>query len=366
MAERVYIHIGAPKTGTTYLQQVCDLNRKAMKAAGVLYPRLPGIAHHSALWDLRQMWKTRDFNFDVRGDWDKAVRRVVGWEGSAALLSSELFVYAEKDEIAKALSAFGETEVHVVYTARDLVRQVPAVWQERLRNQRTMRYDVFVADVLGKSKSGMARSFWTAQDAPRALERWSKGIPADRVHVVTMPPSGAAPDELWNRFASVVGLDGTAYPTEIPPSNTSMGAVEAEALRRLNQRHGDDMSYAQYRRIVRFGLFDVLDEVVPDKIKITLSPEEHQALVGRSRTLVSDLRRAGYDVVGDLADLLPPDQPQATEGLRRPDDVTDAEVIDTLLDALYAILKRRAKRSFKNKPLVQAGDLDEVSESTPD
>ena len=366
MAERVYIHIGAPKTGTTYLQQVCDLNRKAMKAAGVLYPRLPGIAHHSALWDLRQMWRTRDFNFDVRGDWDKAVRRVVGWEGSAALLSSELFVYAEKDEIAKALSAFGETEVHVVYTARDLVRQVPAVWQERLRNQRTMRYDVFVADVLGKSKSGMARSFWTAQDAPRALERWSKGIPADRVHVVTMPPSGAAPDELWNRFASVVGLEGTAYPTEIPPSNTSMGAVEAEALRRLNQRHGDDMSYAQYRRIVRFGLFDVLDEVVPDKIKITLSPEEHQALVGRSRTLVSDLRRAGYDVVGDLDDLLPPDQPQVTERARRPDDVTDAEVIDTLLDALYVILKRRAKRSFKNKPLVRAGDLDEVSESTPD
>ena len=85
-----------------------------------------------------------------------------------------------------------------------------------------------------------------------------------------------------------------------------MGTVEAEVLRRLNQRHGDDMGYAQYRRIVRFGLFDVLDEVVPDKIKITLSPEEHQALVGRSRTLVSDLRRAGYDVVGDLDDLLPP------------------------------------------------------------
>ncbi|MBA2774812.1 MAG: hypothetical protein H0U36_12330, partial [Nocardioidaceae bacterium] len=36
--KRVFFHIGAPKTGTTYLQNVLFQNRPALKAAGVLYP----------------------------------------------------------------------------------------------------------------------------------------------------------------------------------------------------------------------------------------------------------------------------------------------------------------------------------------
>ncbi len=344
MTERVYLHIGAPKTGTTYLQGVLDTNRRALKRAGLLYPKLPGIAHHSALWDLRRMWQEREFNVEVRGHWDRVVRKVAAWEGPSALLSSELFVYAEPDEVARALTSFGDSEVHVVYTARDLVRQVPAVWQERLKNQHTMRYDAFVSDVIGRSRSGMARSFWLAQDAPKALARWSSGIPAGHVHVVTMPPSGSAPDLLWNRLAAVVGLDGTQYVADVPATNTSFGAVEAEVLRRLNERQAGDLGAAAYRRVVRNGLFDVLDRVVPDKTKITLSPAEHAALVKRSAGLVADLEAGGYDVVGDLADLVPVPFSPAGGEQRRPGDVTDVEVNEALLDALFLVLRRGTKK----------------------
>ncbi|MGA9345005.1 MAG: hypothetical protein WBV37_07895 [Nocardioidaceae bacterium] len=364
MTERIYLHIGAPKTGTTYLQEVLATNRQAMKRDGLLYPKLPGIAHHSALWDLRQMWKEREFNVEVRGHWDRVVAKVTAWDGPAALLSSELFVYAQQDEVVRALTSFGDIEVHVIYTARDLVRQVPAVWQERLKNQHTMRYDAFVSDVIGRSRSGMAKSFWLAQDAPKALARWSHGLRPEHVHVVTMPPSGSAPDQLWNRFASVVGLDGTQYVADVPATNTSFGAVEAEVLRRLNERQAGELGAAAYRRVVRYGLFDVLDRVVPDKTRITLSPEEHAALVTRSDSLVADLRAGGFDIVGDLADLTPaPFSPPKVEQ-RRPGDVTEAEVNDALLDALFVVLRRGAKK--KAEPaLAPAGDSDE-SEATPD
>ena len=351
MVERVFLHIGAPKTGTTYLQQALGLNRGAMKDAGVLYPAGAADAHHVAVWDLREMWEERENSPKIRGAWQRTVDKVLAWEGPTALLSSELFVYADKAQAAKALTSFGEAEVHVIYTARDLVRQVPAVWQERLKNQRTMPYEQFVTDVIGPSKTGMAKGFWSAQDTPTALKRWSQGLPAAHIHVVTTPPSGSAPDLLWNRFMSVIGLDGPTYQVDVPAVNTSMGIVEAEVLRRLNKRHAQDIGPVTYRKVFRNGLFDVLTDVVPDQVKIVLTPDEHNALVERGQGIADGIRSAGFDVVGELDELVPApiaaDAPSASA--RRPGDVTQAEVVDTLLDVVNALLVQRADKARRSK-----------------
>ncbi len=351
MVDRVYIHIGAPKTGTTYLQQALGLNRARMRDAGVLYPAGAADAHHVAVWDLREMWEERENSPKIRGAWQRTVDKVLAWDGPTALLSSELFVYADQRQAARALGSFGEAEVHVIYTARDLVRQVPAVWQERLKNQRTMPYEQFVSDVIGPSKTGMAKGFWSAQDTPAALQRWSKGLPSEHLHVVTTPPSGSAPDLLWNRFMSVIGLDGPTYQVDVPAVNTSMGIVEAEVLRRLNKRHAQDIGPVTYRKVFRNGLFDVLSDVVPDKVKIVLRPDEHNALVERGQVVADGIRSAGYDVVGELDELVPPqipaDAPSASA--RRPDDVTQAEVVDTLLDVVNALLVQRADKTRRSR-----------------
>jgi hypothetical protein len=357
VAERVYIHIGAPKTGTTYLQEVLTANRKELRGQGVLYPRMHGIAHHPALWDLRQMWRNREFNQQIRGSWDRAVEYVREWDGRAAVLSSELFVYAESDEVAKALSSFTGIEVHIIYTARDLVRQVPAVWQERIRNHRTMPYNEFVSDVLTRPRprSNMARTFWRAQNPNVVLADWGRDLEPTHVHVVTMPRSGSAPDVLWNRFASVLGLDGGTYDSDMPPSNPSLGILEAETLRRVNKRSDQTMSPAAYRRIIRQGLFDVVSEVVEQKVAITLTKQEHQAIARRSRRIVARLETSGYDVVGHLEELVPapfPENPPSPA--RRPEDVTDREIQDVLIDAVLELLNRRAEPELKAKPLVPA------------
>ncbi len=38
MTRRAFVHIGLPKTGTTYLQAVLAHHRDALRESGVLYP----------------------------------------------------------------------------------------------------------------------------------------------------------------------------------------------------------------------------------------------------------------------------------------------------------------------------------------
>lgn len=348
MTERFYLHIGAPKTGTTYVQQVLHRNRAQLKSDGVLYPRVAGNAHHTSVWDLRAMWEQREFGNDIRGHWEEAVQRVRQWDGAVAVMSSELFVYADPGECLRALTAFGDIEVHVIYTARDLVRQAPAVWQERIKNQYTLGYDVFLTDLVGTSKTPMARGFWKAQDAPTALRRWSQGLPPQNVHVVTTPPAGSPPALLWERFASVLGLEASAYDADVPAANTSMSVTEAEVLRRYNIRHGKALTPLHYRRrVVVAGLLEVLAESVTDTSRLALSPAHESALVARGSAIADDIRERGYDVVGSLDDLAPeapgrlviPGSPA-----KQPSEVTTDEVADALLDVVDTLLRGKPKR----------------------
>ncbi|MEP6666444.1 MAG: hypothetical protein ABJA81_08360 [Nocardioidaceae bacterium] len=348
MSDRVFVHIGAPKTGTTYLQQVLKRNRKAMKQAGVLYPRIAGEAHHTVMWDLRRSWEHREFGQDIRGHWDDAVRRAAAWNGHSTVFSSELFVYADKATAARALSSFGDAEMHVIYTARDLVRQAPAVWQERIKNQHSLSYDRFLNDMMGRSKTTMAQGFWSAQDAPAALKRWSKGVDPAHIHVVTAPPPGSAPDVLWRRFASVLGLDGADYPTDVPAANTSMSVTSAELLRRFNVRHGKDLPHMRYRKIVRGGLFEVLDRVIDDTSKLALTADQRDFLVKKDQQIVKAIEKAGYDVVGDTADLIPAAgarQNGVPASEARPTDITEDQVVDGLLDVVLDLLKTKKRMS---------------------
>ena len=354
VTERCYLHIGAPKTGTTYLQHALHRNRSRLKSAGVLYPRVAGNAHHTSVWDLRSMWEQREFGKDVRGHWDEAVRRVREWDGTTAVMSSELFVYAEPDECARALTAFDDVEVHVIYTARDLVRQAPAVWQERIKNQYTLEYDDFLTDLVGRSRTSMAKGFWKAQDASTALRRWSQGLPPEHVHVVTTPPAGSAPAVLWERFVSVLGLEGGEYDADAPAANTSMSVTAAEVLRRYNIRHGQSLTPLQYRRrVVASGLLEVLAEGVADTSKLGLSPAHERALVARGKAIGNAIRHRGYDVVGSLDELAPEAADRLSKASaqgKQPGGVAADEVADALLDVVDLMLRSKLSRRSGKRP----------------
>lgn len=159
--ERVFLHIGAPKTGTTYLQGLLALNRDALRRDGIWYPESISGAHHAAVWDLRGIPPQRKDAKGVEGAWDRLVATANSWDGEAVLVSSELFVFSDPTQVRRALSAFSG-QVHVIYTARDLARQVPAVWQERVKNQETVSYPDFIQAVTRSKQAAGGRAFWRA------------------------------------------------------------------------------------------------------------------------------------------------------------------------------------------------------------
>ncbi|HSS67886.1 MAG TPA: hypothetical protein VLK34_05000 [Nocardioidaceae bacterium] len=357
-AKRIYLHIGAPKTGTTYLQALCGRNRDVLAAHGIVYPEAFGDAHHKAVWDLRETPDQREGTKGIEGSWER-LAGLANDADSDVLLSSEHFVFAVRRQIDRAVSSF-DGELHVIYTARDLVRQVPAVWQERIKNQKTVAYHDFVRSVIDGSGPG-AKSFWGAQDAGRALDRWSgsaTGISPDRVHVVTAPPTGSPRTLLWDRFSSVIGLAGVEVDTSADSAaNESLSMLQTELLRRYNERHAEGVPWPQYRRIMRRQL-DVLT-AIDDGRKVALAPDEHAFFSARAREICDAVATAGYQVVGDLADLIPVAQRSGAGG-DDPTELSEAELLAASLDVVHQLLisqadaKRAARQQSRQAARKQA------------
>ncbi|MGI8888880.1 MAG: hypothetical protein ACR2GB_07930, partial [Nocardioidaceae bacterium] len=231
MAERVFLHVGTPKSGTTHLQSVLWHNADQLKSAGLL---LPGRfqTHYAAAKGLtdrsKQMRKTR---VHIEDAWPRLTRRINRWRQDA-LVSHELLAPASDEQAAAAKAMLAEAEVHIVVTARALHRQLPASWQQQVQGGASTPYDVFIREV--RDRRGKGAWFWGVQDVPDIARRWAGDLPSERVHVVTVPTTSAQPRLLWQRYASVLGLEPDAYDVAAPAMNMSLGLVESELLRLVN------------------------------------------------------------------------------------------------------------------------------------
>jgi hypothetical protein len=348
--QRVYLHIGAPKTGTTYIQALLTKNRDALLRKGILYPDSKAEAHHKAVWDLRGTPSQREGTKGIEGSWQTLVDRVNGAD-TDVVLSSEHFVFALPPHIRTALAAFAG-DVHVIYTARDLGRQVPAVWQERIKNNQTMSFREYIDSITGEEGPGF-RSFWGAQHAARVLGRWGGSLDPAHVHVVTAPPAGQPPTVLWDRFASVLGLAGGDFETETEgTANVSLSMLQTELLRRYNLRHGQGIPWTQYRRLIRkeFGIFAAIE----DGRKISLTRAEHDFFAGKAAEINRKLSAKGYDVVGDLSDLAPDTSTAALAGGGEdPEELSDSELLAAALDVMQGLLIYKADEKQTTRELRQ-------------
>ena len=305
-APTVYLHVGPPKTGTTYLQDVVWRNRALLQERGLTVPGRQQIDHFHAALDLRGLDFGGHRDPAVGGAWQLLVRRTSAASTPKALISHELFAGAEDGEIEAVVEALAPSALHVVYGARDLARQLPAVWQESLKNRGTRSYDRFLGAALAPRSHGLDRGFWRAQHPARALGRWAKQVPAERIHVVTLPQAGAAAATLWSRFCLAVDLDPQGFDLDVARANSSLTAAEAEVLRRLNKALPRGLDWPAYERIVK-RRFNELAERSGAGARLTV-PRRHQATVESfSADIVAELGASGYDVVGDLADLIPVD-----------------------------------------------------------
>ena len=116
-------------------------------------------------------------------------------------------------------------------TARDTLSLVTARWQEFVKNGAVTPIDGYPV----REETAPENEWdWGTLDLADVLSRWGATLPPERVHVLTLPKPGSAPDELWLRFAHLVGVEAGRCVTSQAAQNESLGVVGVELLRRVN------------------------------------------------------------------------------------------------------------------------------------
>jgi len=305
MSRRILLHVGSPKTGTTFLQQVIWSQRALAREQGLLLPSDSFSDHYLASLDVRGLSHRPEHPARAVGMWQRLAAEAADWPGDV-LISHELFAAATDEQCKRAIVALGDSaEVHVVVTARDLVRQIPAEWQEHLKHRAVKGFSRFVDDI--RTDTSGSSWFWRVQDPTGVVSRWGASLPASQVHVVTVPQPGADPTLLWTRFATLVGLEPAAFKLTGFRSNPSLHVEQAELLLRVNAALGDKLPIpGPYPAVVK-NVF--AHRVLADREGRTLGMvgDDRDFAVRRSHELVATLASSDCDVVGDLQELIPPD-----------------------------------------------------------
>ncbi len=341
MTQRFYIHVGPHKTGTTYVQGLLAGNHDVLGTQGVLFPRRNWHAQARAVRDVVRRGSMPTTGRSVAGEWDTLLAEVREWPGPSAVISHEMLSTATAAEIRGLVRSLRGWDVHVVFTARDLTRVAPAMWQTRLRSAQPVTWTEYARALQhpeAAAGSGGQR-FWLGQDAAAVLGRWGKHLPVAHLHVLTVPPSGSPPALLWQRFCTVLGIEATGHDLDPRRSNPSLGTAEAELLRRVNAALSTSGIEAQdWLRWARWLGRHL--EGRAGAARFTLPPEDFSWLAERSERIVSDLRSGGYPVTGDLDDLVP--RPLPADESRHPEDTTDGAVLDAAVDAIRGLVVRLA------------------------
>ena len=348
MSRTVYLHIGAPKTGTTYIQDRLSLNAKTLAQHGVYLPASamvdPSLFQFRAALDLLdQDWGGPTGH--AKGGWSALVRKVRRRNGTV-VVSHEILAPAHSHQVARVMRDLAGSEIHIVYSARDLARQVPAAWQESIKQGRSWSYARFL-NRMERGKTWFGRAF----DLPKVLGTWGAGLPPENIHVVTVPQAGddhRPGDPLWQRMCEAIGIDPTWAPLDSDRSNRSLGVAEVQVIRKLNRRmERAARRESAYDELIRQMLAQ--GELVKNaSAGVRLPPDRFDWAAERAERWIEWIQGAGVDVVGDVEDLRPvplgPDEEYVD-----PDRVGGKRQLNTALDALAAMTHEAARRKDPDK-----------------
>ena len=127
---KIYLHIGAPRTGTTTLQALLHKNRQNLRRLGIEYPKVGyiddvnGDAQHVLSFSLMHTYpefarrgnkKTRE---EAWGELKEAMAQMPS-RTEAVVLSSEAFADLPKESIEFIRDFFAEDDLEVLYIVRD-------------------------------------------------------------------------------------------------------------------------------------------------------------------------------------------------------------------------------------------------------
>lgn len=346
MAKSVVLHIGLMKSGTTFVQKRLFANRALLDDQGILVPGRYWANQVRAVSDLFEFTREGPVPFD--GEW-AALRGAIDDHPGTAIVSMEFLGPAVPQKINRVAHEFVEAEVTVVATVRDLGRNAPAMWQESIKNGHSWSWNDYLGEIEHGGPGG--KHFWRQQAAGRIVQNWVDVFGRDQVHVVTVPPSGAPRELLWDRFREVAGIAPAEWSAG-QTSNESLGVASTHLLRQLNERLAD-LEWRDYAPVVK--------RVLGNKVLAAHRAQEDAIgfkvprwLTERSEDQRRRLAEIGVRVVGNLDELVPQD----VLGVA-PTKVEAADQLDVALVGLEGLVrdiaqKAAAERAARSESTTQA------------
>ncbi|MBA2574820.1 MAG: hypothetical protein H0V02_08565 [Nocardioidaceae bacterium] len=359
MSRRVYIHVGLPKTGTSYVQRALWRNKDRLAEHAIALPGETQQFQRRGVWDLMGRRLEGGDQPLIPGSWQTLVDDIHDGADETAILSEEFLVHARPAQARKIVRDLNPAEVHIVVTVRDLTRVIGSMWQHEVSQGATWPWSEFVAAVhnpkQGPPTAGVG--FWLRYDLRRVLDVWEAAVPAQRIHIVVVPTSSAPPTRLLELFAQATNIEDVALTPPDQIANTSVGVIETEVLRRLNAGLDGRLNERQYLWVLDHALKPAL-RARGGSSRLRIPDEYHAWLSARSSEMMHFLLASDYHVVGDVEDLL--SAGSALDGVD-PGELDDHDPLEAAMSALTGITEHYANYWWKVR---KRKDVDEAKTLT--
>ncbi len=199
---RCYVHIGAPKTGTTFIQKVLFENRVALESRGMLYPdaNLRGFGHHDLAYLLGGGYP--DYATPQSRSLDEIAddlkRAVADFGGSLIIDSENFYLCPAPAALADLLERTGCTNDRDVTIIVYVRRQDDA--HESWYNQ-TVKAQGSTHDVAASLEA--SRELW---DYRTQLAAWSQAFGRDAIVVRPYEAQAFTGGSIIEDFFSLIGV----------------------------------------------------------------------------------------------------------------------------------------------------------------
>jgi len=321
----VVLHIGPPKTGSTYLQNIVWRNRDALRRQGLEYPAAHDNEHFLAAYDVQGGAFVHADLPEAAGTWEQVVARVHNYPGRS-LISHEILALSRPRHIRRILESLHPAPVDVVVMGRCLADVLPSTYQEKVKQRDP---DVSWPDFLGNCDrpDGM----WGHRLGP-LVERWQAAFGAQHVHVVTVPPRAVPRRRLLDRFARVVGFEAAGLDVRPADTNDSLDMLDVVLLQHVVRRTRATLSWHEHRDLMS-RLVPVLRTADRPRQRLLMPASARRWMKREAAESIRAVSESGCRVYGDLADLLPRAECFSSTGSGLA-AVSTAEVLEAAVDAL--------------------------------
>lgn len=219
---RLWIHIGAHKTGTTYVQEQFAEHEEAIATQGVLYPK----TGREFLWGHHRLIR----RIGDSASFDKTKRELAdemdGFKGDV-FISSENFGYLTAEQMRKVASLFDARDIKVIYMYRNWTPLLYSSWQEHVKHGSIAHLHQYAfSNVVFYQKSRLLNFNLPIAKAEAAFGSGKVSIAS----YDTVRRQG----DLVNFFFDLLGIPGVTPPAGVV-KNMSLTPTVAEIVRVLNR-----------------------------------------------------------------------------------------------------------------------------------